>query len=70
MSVERLLTVQDISNLLGVKRSYVYYLTHLKRIPHLKIHGHLRFRMSDIDDWLQLQEVQIDSKKEGRQERY
>lgn len=57
--IERLLTVQDISSLLGVKKSYVYHLTHQRKIPHLKINGHLRFRESDIDEWLQSQEVQI-----------
>ena len=67
--LERLLTVQDMSSLLGVKNSYVYYLTHRKRIPHLKIHGHLRFRESDIDGWLQSQEVHIDCEKEEWQKR-
>jgi len=66
MIVDRLLTVQDISGLLGVKKSYIYHLTYQRKIPHLKIHGHLRFRKSDIDRWLRSQEVQIDSKKEGR----
>lgn len=58
--LEKLLTVQEISSLLSVPKSYVYYLTHCKRIPHLKINGHLRFRqsdISDIEDWLQKQEV-------------
>ena len=69
--LEKLLTVQDISSLLGVKKSYVYHLTNKKRIPHIKINGHhLRFRRSDIDEWLQSQEVQIDSKEKRRQERY
>jgi excisionase family DNA binding protein len=55
--VERLLTVQEISQLLKVPRSYVYWLTHQRRIPHLKIHGHLRFRQSHIEEWLKSQEV-------------
>ena len=67
--LERLLTVQDISSLLGIKKSYVYYLTHQKKIPHLKMHGHLRFRQSDIDEWLQSQEVHIVGLQEKIQER-
>ena len=67
--LERLLTVQDISSLLGVKKSYVYHLTYQKKIPHLKMHGHLRFRQSDIDKWLQSQEVQIVGLQEDIQER-
>ena len=55
--LEGLLTVQEIANLLSVPKSYVYYLTHQKRIPHLKIQGILRFEKSAIDLWLRAQEV-------------
>jgi len=55
--LEKLLTVQDISELLGVPKSYVYSLTHQKKIPHLKIQGHLRFKQTHIDEWLKSQEV-------------
>lgn len=54
---DKLLTVQEISNFLKVPKSYVYWLTHQKKIPHLKIHGHLRFRESAINEWLRTQEV-------------
>jgi excisionase family DNA binding protein len=47
---ERLLTVQDICELFKVPKSYVYWLTHSKKIPHLKINGHLRFRQSSIGE--------------------
>ena len=67
--LERLLTVQDISSLLGVPKSYVYWLTHQKKIPHLKIHGHLRFRQSDIDEWLRSQEVHVVSLQKEIQKR-
>ena len=55
--VERLLTIQEICELLRVPKSYVYYLTHNKKIPHFKINGHLRFRQSHIEEWLESQEV-------------
>ena len=55
--LEILLTVQDICELLKVPRSYVYYLTHKNEIPHFKINGHLRFRQSRIEEWLESQEV-------------
>ena len=57
VGIERLLTVQDICELLEVPRSYVYRLTHTKRIPYMKIQGHLRFRRAHIDEWLRSQEV-------------
>ncbi len=58
--IEKLLTVQDISSLLRVPKSYVYWLTHQKKIPHMKINGHLRFRQSDIDEWLSDKEIRED----------
>ena len=54
---DRLLTVQEISELLKVPKSYVYWLTHQKKIPYIKIQGHLRFRQSHIEEWLRSQEV-------------
>jgi len=66
---ERLLTVQDITSLLGLKRSYVYYLTHRKLVPHLKINGQIRFRQSDINKWLRSKEVQVVNTEEAIQGR-
>ena len=54
---DRLLTVQDICELLKVPRTYVYWLTHQKKIPYIKMQGHLRFRRSHIDQWLESQDV-------------
>ena len=56
-SVDRLLTVQEICELLKVKRTYIYWLTHQRKIPYIKIQGILRFRQSAIDEWLSAQEV-------------
>lgn len=67
-AIDRLLTVQEISELLKVPKSYVYWLTHQKKIPHLKIQGHLKFRQSHIDEWLNSQEVidHVDIQEEVR----
>ena len=54
---DKLLTIQEVCELLKVSRSYIYWLTHQKKIPHIKMMGHLRFRHSDIDNWLRAQEV-------------
>jgi len=65
-NIEKLLTIQEICELLRVPKSYVYNLTHSKRIPHIKINGHLRFRQSHIENWLESQEVRssVDLQKE------
>ena len=39
-----LLTLQEVCELLKVGKAYIYSLTHLKKIPHIKMGGHLRFR--------------------------
>lgn len=56
-ATDRLLTAQEVSELLKVPKSYVYWLTHKKAIPHLKIQGMLRFRESVLQRWLDQQEV-------------
>ena len=52
-----LLTLNEVCELLKVPKSYIYSLTHQRKIPHIKMMGHLRFRESAIDNWLREQEV-------------
>ena len=56
-AIDQLLTVQEICDLRKVKKTYVYWLTRQRKIPHIKIQGILRFRKSAIDRWLESQEV-------------
>lgn len=58
---ERLLKVPEVCELLSVSRSYLYWLTSEKKIPHIKMHGHLRFRRSAIEEWLRSQERMVRS---------
>ena len=55
----RLLTTQEVCELLKVSKTYIYWLTHQKKIPYIKMQGHLRFRQSDIDEWLRSQKVEV-----------
>lgn len=57
--IEELIGIDDLCRILKLKRSYVYLLTHEKKIPHYKFNGHLRFRLSDIDEWIQKHYVKI-----------
>lgn len=50
--MEKLLTVTEIAEILGVKVSTIYQWTHQEYIPHIKIGGLLRFRIADIMNWL------------------
>jgi excisionase family DNA binding protein len=60
LEADKLLTVQEVCRLLKVKKTYVYSLTYQKKIPHIKMQGHLQFRRSAIDDWLHSQEIRAD----------
>jgi excisionase family DNA binding protein len=57
IEVDKLLTAPELCDLLRVKMTYVYWLTHQRKIPFIKMQGHLRFRKSDIDNWLKSQEI-------------
>ena len=56
-ALEPLLTLSEVCDLLKVPKSYIYWLTHAKKIPFIKLGGHLRFRESEIEAWLKSQEV-------------
>lgn len=54
---DRLWSVSDVAEYLGIPTSSVYKMTARKattRIPHVRIAGRLRFRKADIDHWLEL----------------
>ena len=52
--MEKLLTVEDVAEILAVDKISVYGMVFKKRIPCLKISGRLlRFKESEIAEWLQ-----------------
>ena len=58
--MEKLLTIQQLSELLGVKPRTLYEWTHTGFIPHYKFPKGVRFRVSSIEKWLK------NRKKAGR----
>ncbi|MEW5924343.1 MAG: helix-turn-helix domain-containing protein [Candidatus Zixiibacteriota bacterium] len=50
--MEKLLTPQEIAEVLGVQPSTIYQWTHQGYIPHIKLGKLLRFRQSDVLEWL------------------
>jgi len=51
--MEQLLTIDEISRLLQVKKSTVYHWTCAGFIPHTKVGRFVRFRASEVEAWLQ-----------------
>ena len=51
--MEKLLTIEELSEILGVKKATLYSWTSKKRIPYIKLsEGILRFRESEIQEWI------------------
>jgi excisionase family DNA binding protein len=50
--MERLLNIIELSNLLSVKQSTIYDWVHKDLIPHIKLNRLVRFRESEINEWL------------------
>jgi len=50
--MQKLLMPEDVADLLGVKVGTIYQWTHQDYIPHVKLGRLVRFRIQDIDRWL------------------
>jgi len=51
--MDKLLTVEEIAEYLSLKPSTIYQWTHQGFIPHIKLGSRVRFRMSQIEKWLE-----------------
>jgi len=54
--MEKLLTIDQVCELLQVSKSLVYKWVHYQFIPHLKIGTKVRFKHSQIENWLKRRE--------------
>ena len=50
--MEKLLKVEEVCDLLQVSRSTVYEWTHTGFIPHYKFPKGIRFRLSEVENWV------------------
>jgi excisionase family DNA binding protein len=56
MKMEKLLSPENICEILGIERSTLYSWTSRGRIPFIKVNGLLRFRESELLRWLKSKE--------------
>lgn len=56
-TMQKLMTPDEIAEMLSVKKSTIYNWTHIGFIPHVKIGRHVRFREADILKWLKKKSV-------------
>ena len=52
---ERLLTVLELAQLTGLPVSWVYSKVAYQEIPHLRLGKYRRFRLSEVQAWLEAQ---------------
>lgn len=55
MSNDRLLDARDVAELLGVKETWVRDAAREGRIPHVRIGRYVRFRLADVQEWIERQ---------------
>lgn len=53
---DRLLTAEDVAELIGMRTDYVYKLARRDQIPHHRFGRTLRFRAEAIEEWLRASE--------------
>jgi excisionase family DNA binding protein len=49
---DQYLTVNEVCDLLNLKKTFVYKLVNTGKIPHLRFEKLIRFRQSDVDQWI------------------
>ncbi len=65
---EQLLTVDQVAELLQVKRSWVYAETRADRIPHVRLGRYVRYRLDAIERWMHDIEEGVHPALAGRRE--
>jgi len=51
--VKEFLTIDEVSEYLGIKKSSLYSMVERKEIPYYKVGRLVRFKKSDIDPWME-----------------
>lgn len=54
---DAILTPKQLANHLQTSRQWVYERVSLGEIPHIKVGKYLRFKKSDIDNWIKFQSI-------------
>jgi excisionase family DNA binding protein len=52
----RYLNIDQVAEIIGVPKSFIYRRTargHGDPIPHYRLGGHLRFKLDDVEDWIE-----------------
>ena len=65
--IPEFLNIQDLSQFLGIKVSTLYAMVEGKRVPHYRIGRLIRFKRSDIEQWIERQKEDcVDVRREAK----
>jgi excisionase family DNA binding protein len=64
---DSLLTIDELCGLLKLEPQTIYQLTYRGKIPHYKIANRLRFRLSEILEWIEKHKVAKGPEEDFRQ---
>jgi len=53
---KKLLTADDIAEMLGMSKDWIYEQVRANRIPHVRLGRYVRFRQEAIEEWLRSRE--------------
>lgn len=68
--MEKLLSIDEVSEILGVTKATIYSWTSRNRIPHVKLSKRLlKFREKEIMDWIAEKSVTADSASQTEKKR-
>ena len=67
-SLSSFLNVKEVSVYLALRRSTVYSLVEEKKIPHYRIGRQIRFKVSEVDEWMagqrqEVVEIRVEARK-------
>ena len=57
--MDGLMTVEELSKLLKVKKSTIYKWTHEEYIPHVKMGRLVRFNPKEIGEWVEKKKIAV-----------
>jgi len=66
--MEKLLSIDDLTEMLGVTKATIYSWTSQNKIPHIKLSKRLlKFRENDIIDWISKKSINAESSAVDKQ---
>lgn len=71
LTQKEVLTLDEVAQYIGMKKSYLYKLTALKAIPHYKPNGkNCFFKRTELEDWLTTNPVATTAELNGQAQAY